>query len=238
MRDPFGDEWRIRPPELTDNALDYMQQLRIKAERKKMGESNVEQTLNEIAAAGDKIREDLKKEHKKEKKPPVVKQEKGGIDLSSLRAQAIELFRKSQSALIDFALYIVSSWTRLLTATGALLLSVLLLIGVAALFKRFCKYLKFLLLCRRSRRFKDPGKAIINSCRAALVLLELKKMPRCGNQELLEYAASLRPDIAGVCTALFKLFYRAEYRSAPPSAEEAQEAAGHLAALRACFKNN
>lgn len=240
MRDPFGDEWRIRPPELTDTALEYMQQLRLKEERKKQESGNVAQTLNEIAAAGDKLRENLNKEHAGEKKtqPLRVKPAEKGFDLSALREKAIRLFRETQSVLIDFALYIVSSWTRLLAATGMLLLSVLLLIGAAVLFKRFCKYLKFLLLCRRSRHARTPAAAVIAACRAALVLLELKKMPRSGNQELLEYASSLRPDIAEECTALFNLFYRAEYRSCPPTREEAQKAAEHLDALRKRFKNN
>ena len=63
------------------------------------------------------------------------------------------------------------------------------------------------------------------------MVLELEKMPRKGNQELLEYAAALPPLLREKCVELFKIFYRAEYRSIPPEKEEAQRASQQLYAL-------
>ena len=231
MRDPFGDEWRVRPPELTDNALSYMQKLKVEAERKKQGPGNVQETLNEIAAAGDKLREGLKKEHEQKKKPPVVKPVKGGFDPAKIRAALIESFIKFQKTLTDLALYVVSSWLRLLTATVVLLAGTFLAVGMVILVKRWCRKLHFLLLRRKGKRCKDPVKAIRSSCRAALMVLELEKMPRKGNQELLEYAAALPPLLREKCVELFKIFYRAEYRSTPPEKEEARRASQQLYAL-------
>lgn len=236
MRDPFGDEWRIRPPELTEMTLDYMQKLRINEERKKQGNGNVEQALSDIAAAGDKLREELKKEDKQEKKLSRPPARGGKIDLTQLRIKAMLLFRRLQTALIDFTLYIVSSWTRLLIAAGVLLLAALLLTGVFILIKRWLKLLKLHILCRRSCDFTRPARAIRNSCKGALLLLAIKGMPREGNEELLTYAASLRADIAAEVTPVVKLYYRSEYRSAEPAEADARCAAGHLASLCALLK--
>ena len=238
MRDPFGDEWRIRPPELTDNTLDYMQKMRMLEERKKQGESNVEQALNEIAAAGDQLKEELSREHNKKQPLSQIKKErpKGVFDLQALRAKAIKLFRKFQQDLVRLALYVVSSWTRLLTAT------VLLLAGAGMMFflikttARMIKVLQFLHLCRKGRNFSDPRAALRNTCHAALALLQLNGMPRNNNQELLEYSNSLRSDIAAECKEIFILFYRSEYRSDPPAGSDAEKGALHLQKLRNCFK--
>ena len=236
MRDPFGDEWKIRPPELTDSALEYMQRIRINAERKKKGESNVDQTLGDIAAAGDKLREKLSKEEKKVAQAPPPKAVKGKIDLAHLRKKIKEKFHQLQSSLIDLALYVVSSWTRLLAATGLLFLGVLAATGTLVLLKRALKEVRFLILCRRSRDLSDPIRSIRNSCRGALALLNLKGFHRKGNEELLAYASKLRPDLSEEATTLFKLFYRAEYRSQPPETPEAEKAALCLMNLRAKLK--
>ena len=92
MRDPFGDEWRIRPPELTDRTLEFLQRARMNEERKKQGEGNVEQALGEIAAAGDKLREELSKEEQKMKSAPPPERHKGKIDLAHLRQKIKEKF--------------------------------------------------------------------------------------------------------------------------------------------------
>ncbi|MBR2872307.1 MAG: transglutaminase domain-containing protein [Lentisphaeria bacterium] len=238
MRDPFGDEWRIRPPELTDRTLDYMQKKYMLEERKKQGESNVEQALNEIAAAGDQLKEELSKEHNKNPNPVQLKKErkKGVFDLRSFRLKAAKLFRQFQQSLVKFALYVVSSWTRLLTAIGILAAVTGMVIGLVKLFKRMIKVVQFLWLCRKSRHFSDPRAALRSCCHAALALLQLNDMPRNGNQELLEYSAALRSDIAAECKEIFTLFYRSEYRAEPPDRDEAEKGARHLQALRKCFK--
>ena len=238
MRDPFGDEWKIRPPELTDSALEYMQRIRINAERKKKGESNVEQALGEIAAAGDKLREELSKEEKKVTQTPPPKVVKGKIDLAHLRQKIKEKFRQFQTSLVDLALYVVSSWTRLLAATGLLFLGALSAVGLFVLLKRALRGVRFLILFRRSGDFRDPARAIRNSCRGALALLSLKGLPRKGNEELLAYASRLRPDLAEEAVTLFKLFYRAEYRSQAPGTAEAEKAAHCLKQLRSKLKHN
>ena len=158
------------------------------------------------------------------------------FDLQALRAKAIKLFRKFQQDLVRLALYVVSSWTRLLTAT------VLLLAGAGMMFfliktaARMIKVLQFLRLCRKGRNFSDPRAALRNTCHAALTLLQLNGMPRNNNQELLEYSNSLRSDIAAECKEIFILFYRSEYRSDPPAGSEAEKGALHLQKLRNCFK--
>ena len=238
MRDPFGDEWKIRPPELTDSTLEYMQRIRINAERKKQSEGNVEQALGEIAAAGDKLREELSKEEKKLEKAPPPKVVKGKIDLVRLRQKIKAKFQQFQSALVDLALYVVSSWTRLLAATGLLFLSILTVTGVLVLLKRALKWIRFLILYRRSGDFSDPCRSIRSSCRGALALLSLKGVPRKGNEELLAYASRLRPDLAEETVTLFKLFYRSEYRSQIPETAEAEKAALCLTRLRSKLKHN
>ena len=237
MRDPFGDEWRVRPPELTDNTLDYMQKLRMQEERKKQGENAMEQTLSEIAAAGDKLKEELNKEHKKEKSLSAEKKVKKELfDMQALRLRVIELFKKFQQALIEFTLYVISSWTRLLAAVGALFAGAGVVFWLVRVTKKAVNILCFLWLCRRGKDFSDPRKALRSSCHAALALLALENMPRSNNQELLEYADSLQGEAEDCAREIFKLFYLAEYRAEAPGVQEAEKGAFQLERLRNCFK--
>lgn len=236
MRDPFGEEWRIRPPELTDNTLEYIQKLRISEERKKQNGGNIEQTLDELASAGDKLREELKQGDIKEAEKAPGKAPQGKLDLTRVRVHVMVLFRKFQTSLIDFTLYIVSSWTRLLLAVALLLLTVLLSMGLVILLRWWFKLIKLQVIYRRSRDFRRPVRAIRNSCRGALLLLEIKGMPRHGNEELLEYAGLLRSDIAAELIPIVRVFYRSEYRSGPPSEQDAGEAAAHLESLCTLLK--
>lgn len=240
MRDPFGDDWRVRPPELTDNTLDYMQKVKMREERQKQGESNVEQALNDIAVVGDKLREELTKEHNQAQKnvSQVQQKKKALIDLAAIRLKALQLFRAFQRSLLDLALYIVSSWTRLLAALGVLFLGTALCFGFYRLCRRLLKLLHFQLLYRKAQHFSDPRGALKNCCHGTLALLALCRMPRKNNQELLEYAASLRSDLVSDCRVIFTLFYRSEYKSTPPSEEDARKAAHHLTQLRSRLKGN
>ena len=239
MRDPFGDEWKIRPPELTDNALNFMERMKMLEERQKKGETGMGQTLNEISAAGDKLREELRKEHSKgAQKQQLVKVQKKTplIDLQNLRKKFIAAFDNFRYALVKSALWAVSSWQRVLCAAGVLLLGTL---GLTLLFKLLRKgavYGKFLILCRRSRNTARTRQAIRSSCHGALLLLELKKFPRTGNEELLEYAKTLPPEAAEECKVIFTLFYRSEYRAEAPSPKEAEECASCLAKLRTLLR--
>ena len=143
-----------------------------------------------------------------------------------------ELINSFQQSLVKLALYAVSSWARLLTAAGVLILSGVLIFWLLLLFRLWGKMIKLRYLFYRSRKSSDPRRALRSCCRAALTLLALKKRPRRRNQELLEYAASLRPDLAEEAVVIFRLFYRSEYRSAPPEKKEAEEAFRHLVSLR------
>ena len=233
MRDPFGDEWKIRPPELTENTLSYIQRIRMNEERRKQDSGNVEQAISEIAAAGDKLREELNREHKKSSvSAKKTAARKGRIDLHALRLKVIGLISTLQQSLVKFALYAVSSWARLLTAAGILILSGVMFFWLFLLFRRWIQIMKIQFLFYRSRKSSDPRRALRSCCRAALMLLALKKRPRRRNQELLEYAALLRPDLAEDAAVIFKLFYRSEYRSAPPEKKEAEEAFLRLVSLR------
>ena len=132
----------------------------------------------------------------------------------------------------------VSSWSRLLAATGLLFLTALSAAGLLVLLKRTWKLLKFLFLLRRSRDLRAPARAIRSSCQGALALLALKGFRRKNNEELLAYAARLRPDLAEEAERLFRIFYQSEYRSQLPDAADAEKAALSLSRLRARLKNN
>lgn len=238
MRDPFGDEWRVRPPELTDDTLEYMQRVRMKEEREKLNRENqVGQTLNDIAAAGEKLREELKKEHNSTTAPrlkdlkPV---KKPLIDLKAIKNKAVGLFKVFQEKMVEFAIYIVSSWTRLLIAVGVFALGTALLLWIFRLLKFFSRTLYLKWLFRGALKSRDIRSSLRYACRAALLLLELKNMGRSGNRELLDYAFSLRRDIMPDAVGLFRIFYRSEYRSGGISSEEAEQAREHL---RALFRN-
>ena len=239
MRDPFGDEWKIRPPELTDNALDFMERMKMLEERQKKGETGMGQALNEISAAGDKLREELRKEHSKgAQKQQLVKVQKKTpiVNLKLLREKFIVAFDSFRYALVRSALWVVSSWQRVLCAAGVLLLGTLGLWGLLKVLRKGIAYGKLFILCRRSRNFARPRRAIQSSCHGALKLLELKKFPRHRNEELLEYAATLPLEAAEECKAIFTLFYRSEYRSEAPSPGEAEKCAMHLARLRTVLR--
>ena len=235
MRDPFGDQWRIRPPELTEDTIDYMQKIRMKAERKKQqSDDKVSQTLNDIAAAGDKLREELKKEHLP-KDPQRLKNlkpvKKPLLDSAAIRAKAAALFKALQVKLVEFAIYIVSSWTRVLTAFGTLLLGTALMLWLFKFLKMVSLRLRLRWLIRKAADHSVPRRAVRSSCMAALLMLELENMGRRNNQELMGYAAALRRDLAPEAAGLFALFYRSAYRSGEITPEEADTAYKHLLAI-------
>ena len=235
MRDPFGDEWKIRPPELTDNALNFMERMKMLEERQKKGDTGVNQALSEISAAGDKLREELRKEHSKgaQKQQEVkIRKKTPLVDLKALREKFINAFHTFQRSLVKSALWVVSSWQRLLCAAGVLVAGTVLILLLLKALRRGLAYGRFLILCRRSQDTAHPRRAIRSCCHGTLKLLELKKFPRRGNEELLEYADTLPGEAAPLCKAIFTLFYRSEYRSQTPSPQEVETCFRHLSQLR------
>ena len=236
LRDPFGDEWRVTPPELTKHTLSTLQEayLRELEREKKDAEPSV---LNEIAKAEETIRNQVQEAYRKIAAP------------SGSETQTIQrpLTWRQRLDKLNFAL-------RELWHTGVeWVLShryqscgvVVVLAGLLWGLRRWLGYWRLGRLARRSRRmlheavanfrdgeYRDSVRAAYRAARTRFIL---EGMPRRKNRELSEYAgeiAVLYPAFGSAAEVIFRAFYEAEYAPAAPSRETAARALRHALGLR------
>lgn len=212
LRDPFGDEWKVSPPELAEKTQAYARELY--AER--MKEKSVEMTkLDEIVVKAIAKEEEKRKNAEVKKPAPDKTTFAGRLNalLQGLNRDLREAFDRS----LDYA---ARRWT-LLFPLAFLLLSLIVIVRIAvvALRQRY--------LLRKAQRFfvlagdpaVPPDERIRALYRGTRLLLDRANLPRRKNRELLEYAASLAkvdPVLAQNTEALFEGFYRVEYGQLVP----------------------
>ncbi|MBO4305251.1 MAG: hypothetical protein J6A21_11760 [Lentisphaeria bacterium] len=188
LRDPFGEEWKITPPELTATTLGYVRNTLQKEAVRRKSEA-VQTAISKMLQDDDALKtEDPRKKRTGRKKVSVKTRSPGRSSgpVDRLKNFFLFLTGKAGEKILAF----------LSTARGKTFLPVLL-IFLAALFLLFRKILFCgKLLCCRYRFGKllllaeqepDPGKKLLLLYRALRLLLILAGMERKHNQELLEY---------------------------------------------------
>lgn len=205
LRDPFGDEWKMTPPELTEKTQTYAKELY----RERMKEKTVELTkVEEILSKTLLKEEDSKKE--KAKKP---------LPKKGLAGRFNEFLKESNQNLREFlnrSLEFAGEKGGLILVLLLPVLSLLLLVRILIVSLRQRLLLKKAKQCfvRASDRSLTPEQRVRALYWGTRLLLNRANLPRRHNQELLEYAGSLAsvdPLLARNTAALFECFYQIEY---------------------------
>lgn len=230
LRDPFGDEWKITPPELTRSNHSAFREAFLKVLSKQEKKVPViDQALLQAVKTQEKVEQSVRKKYEKTVKQVQKSNRNKEGKLYKLRTFFRESVQKAVRAFYAGCDFVYSMW--LLLLTGSMLLIVLY---------KFMRMLFFEI--RRKSRFQrvtaleeegsaclksDPQKAVLCFYRAFRLLLLCTGRDRAENQELLE----LSDDLGRISTLLgensrilFLLFYKAEYGTSSMTEEEARMA--------------
>ena len=226
LRDPFGDEWKMTPPELTEKTQTYAKELY----RERMKEKSVELTkVEEILSKTLLKDEDSKKE--KAKKPLPKKGFAGRLN---------EFLKESNQNLREFlnrSLEFAGEKGGLILVLLLPALSLLLLVRILIVALRQRILLKKAKQCfvRASDRTLTPEQRVRALYWGTRLLLNRANLPRRHNQELLEYAeslASVDPLLARNTAALFECFYQIEYGGCPFDEFDVRNLSGKVRPIR------
>ncbi len=230
FRDPFGDEWRVSPPELSGNTLKFLGDAllrKIQSERENAQNSSA---LTRLAAAEEKLRDSVRKAYENAnaksagKKPPVLSS--GKLSMETVKKFLSEIPKAvSRAAARLFAVLAENAW---ITAAGSALLTAgaLMFRPLKRLFRRGRLRRRARLLISRARKSLPDDPACSVRCSYLLVrtALVLAGFPRRNNMELMEYLDSVKtsgPELYVPAKPVFEQFYRMEYSGEIPDAETA-----------------
>lgn len=221
LRDPFGDEWRITPPEMTEHTLGYIRSDIIREARKEEDASILEKALIQTAVAQEAIQKNIKKTYQSAKKQ-LDKKNQAGI-LFKLQQTLNTLHGKITKTL----LYIRHSWI-------VILMVLIIILASGSIFRRATKLLgnhykrkkmEQLIQTARQKVRSNPAESIRAVYFALRLSLELARLLRKRNMELLDYADSLDAEdheLAEKTYRIFLVFYKLEYGSFIPDAGDSE----------------
>ena len=234
LRDPFNDEWRITPPELTEQTQQFLKADLLASLKKKDDLSKIDSALVEMVKVQEQIQEKVKKEYSKTTKKIKKSRLNGALfRLKQLWNRFSNYFQRMSSSVYDFFL---STWLVFLTA--------LLLLFFGYKFARLC-----FAHWRRRVRFhrirdlrqsaenlcnSDPAQAVKDIYMALRISLDLAGEER-GALELLDFAdrlASVDRDLSESARVIFLLYYKAEYGSSPLTPADSSKAIALYDSLR------
>lgn len=212
LRDPFGDEWKVSPPELAEKTQAYARELYTE----RMKEKSMEMTKLDEIIVNAIAKEEEKRKSAEAKKPVPPKNTFAG----RFNALLQNLNGNLRSAFDRGLEYISRRWS-LLLPLAFLLLSLIVIIRIVAvaLRQRFLLRKAQRCLARAGDSSIPPEERVRMLYRGTRFLLDWANLPRRRNQELLEYAADLAkvdPVLARNTEAVFEGFYRVEYGQLVP----------------------
>ena len=223
LRDPFGDEWKISPPELTQATVNYLKQVILETEKEKKEEFSKVDEL--IAAALNK--EEVKGKNAVKKKPEQAKKKP-----ENWIGKTNALLKKINNAIGDsiasVRTYLTENW-KISLPLAIVVLSLLITLKMVIVQIRQRNLLKRALqyLSQASDPNTDNAHRIRCMYYCARLLLKRANLPRVKNQELLAYAESLKntdPELSQDTLFLFAQFYMVEYGDYHPDLFETENA--------------
>ena len=223
LRDPFGDEWKISPPELTQATFNYLKQVILETEKEKKEEFSKVDEL--IAAALNK--EEVKGKDAVKKKPEQAKKKP-----ENWIGKTNALLKKINNAIGDsiasVRTYLTENW-KISLPLAIVVLSLLITLKMVIVQIRQRNLLKRALqyLSQASDPNTDNAHRIRCMYYCARLLLKRANLPRVKNQELLAYAESLKntdPELSQDTLFLFAQFYMVEYGDYHPDLFETENA--------------
>ena len=219
LRDPFGDEWRVTPPELTSHTLNTLRDLYLKQLRLEGEESRSAEMLMQVAKMEEDLRNKVRETYRK-----VAPGTRSAAKIRSSKplpgtfaGRMAALAERGRKALQQAAEQLRKHWPEVFCCT-AVVVGLFLLGRITVRQWRLNR-----LVCRmrnslgraaallKSGEFRDSVDA---SYRAARYLLLLAGAPGRGGRELLDYAVALekfQPGLTELLRPVFLAFYQAEY---------------------------
>ena len=236
LRDPFDDEWKITPPELTENTQNFLKEdllTQIQKDSSKL--SKIDSTLVEMVKTQEKIQEKVKEKYDTAVDKIKQSQQTGRLHrLQMFWEKTKRFFVQTFRNLYDL---MFSSWLILLS----LLLIVIVMGKLTASWLaewRVRRSLRKIGKLRRQAeelREGDPRQAVLDIYQALRLLLEIGGYSR-GTLELLDYADGLAEAdfaLSESARVIFLLYYKAEYSSRVPTPAEAARAIACFDSIRA-----
>lgn len=226
LRDPFGDEWKITPPELAEKTQDFLRKDILEKAKKNQELSVIDSTLVKAVVAEEKLRENVKNKYAKAVEKIKKEEKKGGIiyKIKDFYKKAVQGIGGFFSRLYDL---VFSAWLLLITAVMLLVVLFNFTRMVIFEFKRKRR------LRRMNRHIAEaetlfesnPRKSILNTYQAFRIALDIAGFERKLNQELLDFAddlAKIDITLGENARSLFIAFYKAEYGSSAIAPDEAR----------------
>ncbi|MDD5597038.1 MAG: transglutaminase-like domain-containing protein [Victivallaceae bacterium] len=240
MRDPFGDSWRVTPPEITSETISYIRNKyyeKLEADRRS-GKFNTYEELFIATAqaqymASEKLKDYLNRF--KDFREQGIHNLKGVFArLKERMAHASAWLRDAFDELLEL---LQKRWFVLITISG-IIVAVILEIMILK------RYLNRQYLLRKCRKFyakakesypDNPDNCVKMCYLMTRTLLNLGGFPRPRNTELLEYGRLLAAVDTGLhksVIVIFFMFYKLEYSADSVSEEEADETFERLERIR------
>ena len=226
LRDPFDDEWRITPPELTEKTQQFLKADLLANYNKKDELSKIDSTLVEMVKAQEEITEKVKHKYEGTVKKIRKSQQSGTLfRLKQIWDRFCNYFQSTFSSLYDF---LFSTWLVFLTA-------LLLLFFGYRFFRLYFIRRRWRSKAVRVRELRktaeecsqtDPRQAILKIYTALRFSLELAGQER-GTLELLDFAdrlAAVNRNLSESARVIFLLYYKAEYSALPLTGADAARA--------------
>lgn len=260
FRDPFGEEWRVMPPEMTRNTLQYVQKkLQEEAARREADRLRREEYRRRQATQLPQTKKPVQNKVLR-KAPARVRQVKPTGSQERIR-EFIERYREKIRERLLRLPAVPEARNVVLVCFAAGIVIILFGRRTLKLLKHlYCRSRSKKLLARaRLIREDDPAQSVLCLYRAVRLLLILAGMERRKNTELLAYAGEVcrdhsallrknRPAVPQELLAekslrmeqnlklVFGLFYALEYGSCPCSAADAAKCAQAAEEIRASLK--
>ena len=215
LRDPFDDEWRITPPELTEKTQQFLKADLLANYNKKDELSRIDSTLVEMVKAQEEITEKVK--HKYEGTVKKIQESKKSGTLFRMKQiweRFSNYFQNTFSSLYDF---LFSFWLVFLAALLLLFFAYrfLRLYFIRRWWKSKAVRVRELRKSAEDLSQTDPRQAILDIYTALRFSLELAGQER-GTLELLDFAdrlAAVNRNLSESARIIFLLYYKAEYSS-------------------------
>jgi hypothetical protein len=241
LRDPFGDTWKVMPPELTRHTLEYIREAyfeKLERDRSEKELTIAEKALMEAALAPEKAKEKVKS--LLDYAFPKVKGEgksKFQNMLKKIQDGWRDLLDKTKSRIRSASAYLVKNW-QLLIPVLAIFFAIIMEIKILRRYlnrRRLLANSHKLYLKAQEHLDKDSAATVRYCYQAVRNLLNLAGLPRKKNLELLDYGASLDVinwKLRKNTVVIFFLYSKQEYSLVPCTDAEAKEALNRTQLIR------
>lgn len=219
LRDPFGDEWRVTPPELTSHTLQTLRDLYLKQLRLEGETSQAAEMMMQVAKMEEELRNKVQETYRKVAPKAQTAKKIGSAKHppGSFSARLANLVEKGKRAFRSLTEQLrIHRWEAgcIATVLAAFFLLTRMMVRQFRLNRLRRRMLANLTQAAGALKSGEFRRSVDASYRAARYLLLLAGAPSRGGRELLDYAAVLekfQPGLEELLKPVFLAFYETEY---------------------------